>query len=128
MIVDLIFFLLCLLLAFVLLYPFYLKDHKPAHYKGIWRAIGIVFRNRYGVIWLTNFYLALNVSHVAGYFTNNKLMKIMIMLLYFLLFTPVFLWYPFHLKYKRPEKYKGTWRRIGEWLGNPRDAFQGRGK
>jgi hypothetical protein len=78
--------------------------------------------NRYWVVWLLNFYLGLNVSFIVGSFTQ-KSFGLIAGLLYFLLLTPVFLWYPFHLKEKKPEKYKGIWKRIGEWIGDPRDSF-----
>lgn len=115
--------LLSLLAAFVLLYPFYLRDTTPARYKGIWQSIGSAFGNRYGAIYALNIYWGLNVGLVVGIFTEKSFIPFMAVLLYILLFTLVFLWYPFHLKEKKPEKYKGVWKRIGEWMGDPRDAF-----
>jgi len=123
-IIDLIFFLLYLFSAFLLLYPFYLRDHKPARYKGVWQKIGTLFgNNRYWVIWLLNFYLGLGLSNVVGFFAP-KYIGLIVALLYFLFSSLIFLWYPFHLKDKKPEKYKGIWKRIGEWIGDPRDAFR----
>ncbi|ODA40003.1 hypothetical protein DSBG_3209 [Desulfosporosinus sp. BG] len=46
------------------------------------------------------------------------------MITYLLLFSLIIMWYPFYLKYKNPKKYKGFWKIVGEWLGEPRDAFQ----
>jgi len=115
--------LLSLLAAFVLLYPFYLRDTTPARYKGTWESIGSAFGNRYGAIYALNIYWGLNVGLAVGVFTKKFSIPLITVLLYFLLFTPVLLWYPFHLKGKKPEKYKGIWRRIGEWIGDPRDAF-----
>lgn len=122
-ITHLTFFLFYVLLAFVLLYPFYLRDHKPERYKGIWRAIGsLLGNNRYWVVWLLNLYLALSVSFVVTSFTQKSI-GLIAGLLYFSFFSPIFLWYPFYLKEQKPEKYKGIWRRIGEWIGDPREAF-----
>lgn len=123
MIELLIFSLITLLFAFILLYPFYLQGHAPARYKGAWRAIGSMFKNRYGAIWVLIVYLGINVFTVADIFTRKHFIGLLATFIYFSLFTPVFLWYPFYLKERRPEKYRGIWKRIGEWLGDPRVAF-----
>lgn len=117
------FILLSLFFSFFLLYPLYLRDNKPAFYKGTWRVIGSIFRNRYGVFWVLILYFGINIFFVAGFFTQEYFIRFLAMLLYFSIFMPVFLWYPYHLKEKRPEKYKGIWRLIGDWLGDPKNAF-----
>ncbi|MEW5953480.1 MAG: hypothetical protein AB1815_07025 [Bacillota bacterium] len=118
-----VFLLLSLLFSFLLLYPLYLRDSHPDRYKGTYHAIESVFGNRYGVIWVLLLHWGLMVSFVVGHFTDKFLIKVLAMLLYFSLFIPLFLWYPYYLKKRRPEKYKGIWRRIGEWLGDPISAF-----
>ena len=123
MIESLIFLLTTLLFAFILLYPFYLRDSRPTHYKGFWRVIGFLFKNRYGAIWVLNVYLAVSVFFIAGSFTQRYLIRLLAMLLYLALFTPIFLWYPYYLKEKRPERYKGIWRNIGKRRKDPRIAF-----
>ncbi|MEW6171587.1 MAG: hypothetical protein AB1510_00755 [Bacillota bacterium] len=122
MIGHLIFLLISLLLASVLLYPFYLKDHKSARYKGVWQKIGTLFGNRYWVVWWLNFNLGLGLSNVVDSFAF-KYTGLIAAPLYVLFSSLIFLWYPFNLKDKKPEKYKGVWKRIGEWIGDPRDAF-----
>lgn len=115
-----------LLLAFVLLYPFYLREQRPTHYRGIWRAVGSTFRNRYGAIWVLNLYFGSSLSITVGSLTQSRSLRLLAWMLYFLIITPTLLWYPFHLKEKSPEKYKGIWRLIGEWLGDPGIAFPSR--
>ena len=119
-----IFLLITLPFAFILLYPYYLRDKKPASYIGVWRVIGSIFRNRYGAAVVLHVYLAVSIPRLVGVFTQqDPTIGWLAIIIYLLVVTPTLLWYPLHLKDKRPEKYKGIWRRIGEWLGDPRIAF-----
>lgn len=106
-----------LLFAFILLYPFHLRDNKPQHYKGIWLLLGTFIKNRYGAVWMLNVGLGIDIGNKIRSCTQNYLLGIIATSIWILFFGGIFLWYPFHLKHKRPEKYQGIWKTIGEWLG-----------
>lgn len=108
------------LLAFIFLYSFHLRDKRNARYSGVWSAIGDFFGYRYGAVWLLNMFTALAVSNFVSGIAGRFVPGLVAMLAFFLLFTPAFLWYPLHLREKNPAKYRGTWKRIGDWLGGPR--------
>lgn len=110
-------FLTPLCFAFLLLYPFHLRDNNPQHYKGIWLLIGNILVNRYGAIWLLNVCLGINIGNEAWISTHNYLLGSAITIIWISFFGFIFLGYPFYVKHKRPEKYKGLWKAIGEWLG-----------
>ncbi|GAW29883.1 hypothetical protein [Carboxydocella sp. ULO1] len=112
-----------LVYAFFLLYPFYLRDKQPQRYKGIWLEIGTLFRNRYGALIVLNITLGLTINFIIKSYTNNGAFGFISMIVYYLIFSTTFLWYPFYLKEKKASKYKGIWKVIGDWIGDPRSAF-----
>lgn len=110
--------LLNLMAAFILLYPFYLRDKRPSSYRGVWKSVGSYTRDRYGSVWLliiccggTFFLITSNYIHKPAYY--------FILMLVYLIFSGLLLIYPYHLKYRYPERYVGFWRNLGEWMGEP---------
>ena len=108
------------LLAIVFLYALHLRDKKPGRYRGIWAAIGGFFGNRYSAVWLLNMFTGLAIFNFVAAFAEGFLPRIAAMLAFFVIISPIYQWYPFYLKEKKPAKYRGIWKRIGDWLGEPR--------
>jgi len=117
--------LLNLLMAFVLLYPFYLRDNRPSSYRGVWKSIGSYTRDRYGSVWL----LIVTCGGTLFLITSNYIDEFafhLILVLVYLIFSGLLLLYPYHLKYSFPERYVGFWRNLGEWMGEPPVALSRR--
>lgn|GEM_PF-6403058 len=111
--------------AFILLYPFYLRDNRPSSYKGVWRAIGNYTRDRYGSVWL----LIITGGGTLFLITSNYIQEPafhLALVLVYLFFSGLLLLYPYHLKYSSPERYVGFWKNLGEWMGEPLVALSRR--
>lgn len=104
--------------AFILLYPFYLRDNRPSGYKGIWRYIGSYIRDRYGSVWLLIIIGGGTLFMITSNYIQEPAFHIILVVVY-LIFSSLLLLYPYHLKYCFPERYVGFWRNLGEWMGEP---------
>lgn len=102
-------------LFFFLLYPFYLRDNKPEKHKGIWLLIGQIFKNRSGSLCFIILYLGFSIGTIVGQQKNNQHLGALLLVIWIGFSYLCLLWYPYHLKHNRPEKYTGLWRTIGEW-------------
>lgn len=120
LIISAINFAIIFLLTILFLYPFHLRDKKPARYRGIWAAIGGFFGNRYSALWLLNMFTGLFIFNFVAVFAEGFIPRMAAMLVFFVIILPIYQWYPFYLKEKKPAKYRGIWKRIGDWLGEPR--------
>jgi len=63
---------------------------------------------------------------MAGDFTKNRIIQYGAGVFFVLSLMLPLLWYPYYLRRKQPEKYRGTWKRIGDWMGDVNEAFPGR--
>lgn len=85
--------------------------------------IGSLFKNRYGSFWFFNFFSGMSIFNIVLLYTHKIILSLILMIIYYLLFSIIILWFPFFLKYKQPKNYRGIWKKIGEWLGDPLIAF-----
>lgn len=120
----LIFLFTILIIGFLLLYPFYLKENKPERLKGIWVKLEYFCGNRYGAIWIIYIFLGLSIFNITSIYVNELVLKLIIVLIYFILIGFIFLWYPYYLRYKKNNRYNGIWKFIGDWMGDPFEVFR----
>ena len=106
----------------MLLYPFYLRDRRPEKYRGVWLSLGNFLRDRYGAVWFLVIIGGGTTFNVTSGFIRSPLAYLLLMMVY-LLFSGLLLLYPYHLRYRYPERYVGFWRHVGEWMGEPVVAF-----
>lgn len=118
--------LLNILTAFVLLYPFYLRDNRPSSYRGIWKSIGSYTRDRYGAVWLLIISCGGTLFLITSHYIPEPAFYLILVLVVYLTFSGLLLLYPYHLKYSYPERYVGFWKTLGEWMGEPLVALSRR--
>ncbi|MFZ5642250.1 MAG: hypothetical protein ACOY46_01515 [Bacillota bacterium] len=104
--------------AFIMLYPFYLRDKKPSKYRGIWFIIGDFLKDRHGAVWMLIILLGGLIFNISAYYIQGPLLYTLLIIGY-MIFSVTVLLYPYHLKYKTPERYVGLWKSMGEWMGEP---------
>lgn len=104
--------------AFILLYPFYLRDRRPSDYRGVWKAIGSFTGDRHGSVWLLIVLCGGTFFMITSNHTFSLLLYSAVVAAY-LIFSGLLLLYPYYLKYRFPERYVGIWRNVGEWMGEP---------
>ena len=113
---NIIFIVIC---CFILLFPFRSKENRSIPEKGLIRGL---LKNRFGAVHvLNNLVLVAILSTLLAY--TRDLLKSIIITLIFIMLPTFILWYPNYLEKKHPDKYKGIWIKIGNWLGDPRDVF-----
>ena len=106
--------------AFVLLFPFYLRDKGTKLNNGVWLLIGELLRIRFYAVLVLNLIIGPQINVFVGTIMGKPIVGFILMTLYLILIIAVFL-YPFYLKDNKPEKYTGLLKSFAEWLGDPRD-------
>ena len=111
-------FCITLLVAFLLLYPFHIRDYNPKRHLELWLWIRAFFKNRSGAISGVMICSAVGIIQAIIMGTQNIPLGVITALIWMSFFGGIFR-YPYYLKQKKPEKYKGLWKTIGEWLREP---------
>ncbi|ADG83588.1 hypothetical protein [Thermincola potens] len=108
-------FCLTFLVAFLLLYPFHIRDYDPKRHLELWLWIRAFFKNKSGAVSGIIMFSAIGIFEAIIMGTQNIPFGVITVLIWISFVGGVFR-YPYYLKHKKPEKYKGFWKTIGEWL------------
>ncbi|GGK29834.1 hypothetical protein GCM10010965_23340 [Caldalkalibacillus thermarum] len=72
---------------------------------------------RFRSVWALLIFISLISGYIVLRSTGNFLYYIVVVSIVFSLLYTLFLAGPFYYKYKKPDKYSGFWKKIGEWYG-----------
>lgn len=109
---NIVFIMFC---AILLLLPFHTKEKQINSRKR-------TLKNRFGALFVLNNIIFMTILGTLWRFIDHFLISIIISLIYYVLAAFILL-YPNFLQRKHLDKYKGIWKDIGDWLGDPREVF-----
>ncbi|SHH04821.1 hypothetical protein SAMN02745221_01554 [Thermosyntropha lipolytica DSM 11003] len=113
-----------LVFAFVLLLPFHLKDVNSRYYRGFLKFIPDLLKTRYYACMLLFVVTGIIVGNTARVVSESIVFGLLCIIIFIIIIFPFFFWLPFVIRNLFPDKYKGIWKKIGDWLEGPRYLFK----